>query len=593
MSTPITILKEVNFEKFATLLNAINRIEKLSHSYTASARIHFLRNVTIEGVEPFLKYYLVQSDINPTITFGGYDTVQQDLLDTQSPLKRESVDVLVLSLFLETLAPDYKMPMWKADDVLKKLGQIFNQVINTTQSLIVVNTFLSPLYSESGIASAPLLENRTAQVERLNQFIRAFVQSHAAQFFLINSERLLCLVGETDSFDYRYWYLSKSPFKKMFLNLYALELAKVIRALKGKAKKVLVLDCDNTLWGGIIGEDGISGIQLGTDQYPDVIFYEFQQTILQFIERGILVALCSKNNEGEVWDVLENHPKCLLKRAHLSSWRINWEDKISNIQSLSEELNLGLDSIVFVDDNPLECELVEQYLPDVTVLRVPKNLAYLPQLLFKQGWFDTLSASQEDKKRVKMVQNEALRQATIKQFEDLDDYLASLNLEASIQLATHQTVVRIAQLTQKTNQFNLTTRRYSENDIVKLLENPDNAVFTLSIQDKFGDYGLTGVCIVEKNRQQGIIDTLLLSCRILGRKLEQVFVNYCLTRLETQWNVTEWQAEYIPTSKNAQVSDFWLQFGFEEYSHSSIVTQYKLCADRRISKSPSFIRITI
>ena len=223
------------------------------------------------------------------------------------------------------------------------------------------------------------------------------MRQHRAQFFLVDFERIIRLLGEEKTIDYRFWYTSKALFKKDFLNAYAQEIVKIAKALKGRTKKCLVLDCDNTLWGGIIGEDGISGIKLDKHIYPDKLYYEFQQNVINLHERGIIIALCSKNNEEDVWEILDNHPSCLLKRRHVAAWRINWDDKSSNIKSIANELNLGIDSFVFVDDSPLECELVKKMLPDVTVLQVPQKLYTYPKILLHDGWFDTLHISEEDK----------------------------------------------------------------------------------------------------------------------------------------------------------------------------------------------------
>ncbi len=387
-----------------------------------------------------------------------------------------------------------------------------------------MNTFVPPYYSDFGISSAKDLSSHHNEVLQLNQLIREYVLSNSARFVLVDWERFVRLLGAGESMDYRFWYMSKAPFKKAFLDLYALELVKMARALKGKSKKCLILDCDNTLWGGVIGEDGLQGIKLDRHSYPGNIFYEFQKSILRLHDRGVLIALCSKNNEQDVWDVLEGHPDCLLKREHLSAWRVNWSDKASNISDLAAELNLGLDSFVFVDDNPVECGLIQDMLPEVTVLQVPDKLYTYPQLLKCDGLFDTLSFSTEDRQRSQMYRDESNRKHEQAKFETLDQYLASLSLSIKVHPAKEDEVPRVAQLTQKTNQFNLTTRRYSEAKISGLSKDPEWTVMSLFVRDKFGESGLTGVLIAHKDGDVGIIDSLLMSCRILGRNIEKAFV---------------------------------------------------------------------
>ena len=357
-------------------------------------------------------------------------------------------------------------------------------------------------------------------------------------------------------------YLSQSFFRGAFLKVYAERIARVSRALKGKSKKCIVLDCDNTLWGGIIGEDGIEGIKLDRNTYPGKVFYDFQKSVMYLFNRGVLVALCSKNNEEDVWEVLRNHPHSLLKKENFSTYRINWEDKAKNLVEIANELNIGLDSFIFVDDSEIECGWISQSLPEVEVLKVPKKLFLYPQLLFKDGWFDSLSHSEEDKQRNLMYQSEVQRKRSVQQFQNIDDYLESLNLIIKVHLITAEEIPRVSQLTQKTNQFNLTTRRYSEAQIQTTMENTNNEIYTLSVVDKFGDSGLTGVLILKIEEGCAGIDTLLLSCRVLGRKVEFEFVRQCFGMIEKRWNPELWSAEYIPTAKNHQVESFWEKFQF-------------------------------
>jgi FkbH-like protein len=246
----------------------------------------------------------------------------------------------------------------------------------------------------------------------------------------------------------------------------------------------------------------------------------------------------------------------------LSGWRINWQDKAKNIAELGEELNLGLDSFVVVDDNPAECDLIRNLLPDVTVLSVPEKLHELPPLLLKQGLFDTLALTDEDKRRVQLYRSESQRKSGRAAYSSVEDYLASLETVAVIHRMLPREIGRVAQLTQKTNQFNLTTRRYSEADVRSFAERADAAVFTLAVRDRFGDLGLVGVAIFEREGKTGKVDTLLMSCRALGRGLDQALLAYCLKSAASIWDVDCWLAEYIPTKKNMQVADFWPKNGF-------------------------------
>ena len=576
---------------FGDLIAEVDRLEEAASALSLEASLVFLRNVTMEGIEPFLKYRLLKSGIRPRLTFGGYGSVRQDLVGPQSPVVMAKPDILVLCLMLEELDPSYGLPGWNGMRAREELEDLFDAIAASGVSIVAVNTFIPPFRSETGFQLPKAGANLSDEVARLNQFIRQQVRDRSPRFCLIDWERLVRQHGETESMDYRYWYMSKAPFKRTFLDSVARELTNIVRALKGLAKKCLVLDCDNTLWGGVMGEDGIDGIRLDGHDYPGKAYYDFQKSVLQLAERGVLVVLCSKNNEADVLEVLDNHPWCLIKRSHLSGYRINWEDKATNIAGLAEELNLGLDSFVYVDDNPAEVELVRQVLPQVTALLVPEKLYTYPALLLHGGWFDTLTVSQEDRQRAALYQGEVQRKAERNLHVDLDAYLASMEIEADVHRATAGEVARVAQLTQKTNQFNLTTRRYSDHDIEALRSGADSAVFTLTARDRFGVLGLVGVLVMRKEGDHAVFDTLLMSCRVLGRGLETAFVLECMEQAREQWGLRSWSAEYVPTPKNGQVATFWDGFGFALSTQDKGVKRYRLDAPAAAAPMPVYLKI--
>lgn len=574
-----SLLPDEALSRIDTLVAAVDRAESAEIEYDDSIRIHFLRNFTVEPIEPYLKFHVLREAIKPIISYGGYDTVLQEVLDPQSSLRVDSPEIVVLSLELTMLGQEYARHDWSADQAIDRLKEMFEGLRENTTALLVVNTMMSSFVSIEKFAAGQYRTDR--EVAHVNQWIRQYAGSNQGRFVVADWDHFLRLTGKDKAIDHRYWRLSMAPFKAPLLDLYAREIMKVARALKGKAKKCLVLDCDNTLWGGVIGEDGLDDIKLGTDEWPDKAYYEFQRSVLRLHERGVIITLCSKNNEEEVWEAMENHPDCLLKKSHLSAWRINWDNKASNIDALSGELNLPLDSFVCVDDSPRECQLIREALPQVKVLQVPKSLDEYSSLLLKDGFFDTLSVSEEDRNRTALYRAEAERSQGHQVHIDLDDYLASLSQTLDIWEATEEDRPRIAQLTQKTNQFNLTTRRYSEGQITEFMSDDDVAVLTMSVSDRYGDLGTTGVLIARRCDDIGHIDSLLLSCRVLGRKLEYAFVDRCLSLLEGRWKLSSWKAEYRPTKKNAQVVDFWDRVGFSLHADSGSMKFYSLVAGRR------------
>lgn len=587
------ILESGSPSNLPSLISAVERADAADLPLPITGRVHFLRNFTIELIEPFLKYRIYEAGIRPQISFGGYDTVYQELLDAHSDFGQDthSPDITVMSLMLDRLDPFYGSPGWNSSKATENVRALFELAAEKTDSLIAVNSFIPPFYREQGIASLENIVDSEYEIRKLNDSIRNFVASNSSRFFLMDWERMLRILGEERSIDYRYWYTSHAPFKSEFLDLYATDISRLIRASKGIIKKCLVLDCDNTLWGGIIGEDGIDGIQLDPNEWPGKAFFRFQRSLLHLIERGILIALCSKNNEQDAWDVINNHPNCLLKREHIAAWKINWDNKASNISALARDLNLGLDSFVYIDDDPAQCELIKQSLPDVEVLQVPERLYNYPNMLSKSMLFDTLAISEEDRNRTALYLQEEERSLERKSFSNIDDYLKGLEMRASIHTVSSSELPRIAQLTQKTNQFNLTTRRYSVPDIEALLEAPDTAIFSLKVSDKFGDQGLTGTLIAKLSGQTAEVDTLLLSCRILGRELEYLFVDYCLNELEKKWKVAEWRAQFCPTRKNQQTSDFWDIVGFNLLSETDGCKQYAIPSNDRQRYNKKIVEI--
>lgn len=574
------------------MLSAVSQIEREEKPFDDTVRFLFLRNITIEGIDTALKYHLYTNRLRPEVVFGGYGTMVQDVLADHAIVKKLDPHVIVLSLALDELDLTYGTPGWRGDAARGELENLLSLLESNTRATIVVNNFIPPLYPELGIGLSPDRSDAASQVAALNQFINDYVRDRAPRFFLADWSRYLLLLGAKASLDHRCRYIWKAPFRQPFLNLFAQDLARIVRVLKGKAKKCVVLDCDNTLWGGVVGEEGLDGIKLDRNSYPGKAFYDFQTSVLHLAERGILVVLCSKNNEADVFEVLDGHPACQLKRTHLCGWRVNWQDKAANIKELAEELNLGLDSFVLVDDNPVECGLVKELLPDVTVLQVPGKLYELPSLLFEQGLFDTFRLTEEDRKRARLYQSESQRKEARTGFKSVEEYLSSLDTVAVIHRALPREIPRVAQLTQKTNQFNVNPKRYSERDVEAFAGRRDAAVFTLSVRDRFGDIGLVGVLILECQDEAGRVDSFLMSCRALGRSLERVMIERCLKEMGAACGVKTWYAEYVPTRKNMQVADFWPQNGFVQISNAAESTRtYMRDANMPAAEMPSYIRI--
>ncbi len=540
-----------------------------------TVKVLVLRHITVEGFDTYLKHHLYRRQLRPQLSFSGYGATDAEVLASDGAVALAQPELIVLALALDELDPDYGQPGWTCDRALAQLHGLLDLLVERSTATLLVHNFLPPLWNEAGLVPDRQGLGLVAQVGRLNEAVSAAVKQHAPRLVLIDWQALLRRLGAASALDERGRYLWRAPFRHAFLDGWAQQVGTVVCALRGRAKKVLVLDCDHTLWGGVVGEDGLDGIALDPQQYPGRVFFDFQTTVLHLAERGVLLALCSKNNEADVFEVLDKHPACRLKRQHLSSWRIDWHNKADNIQAIAAELNLGLDAFVFVDDSPQECALVRQMLPQVTVLQVPKRLVELPSLLLQDGWFDTLQSTEEDRKRSQLYQSEAQRKQVRSQFGDLGAYLQSLQTVASIHPATPAELARVAQLTQKTNQFNLCTRRYAESDLQSLQESGQGVIYALSARDRFGSLGLVGVMIFMRSDAQLHIDSFLMSCRALGRRLELAMVSHCMADIGRRHPGLVCSAQYIATAKNAQVADFWARVGFDLISDASGQRAYK------------------
>lgn len=358
--------------------------------------------------------------------------------------------------------------------------------------------------------------------------------------------------------DWKYYFLSQTCINPRLATDFKNWFHTQLNSINLSRKKCLILDLDNTLWAGVLGEDGVGGIECSGD-YPGKAFHWWQQALLELQHTGVMLAICSKNNLEDVETLWQNNPNLVLKKEHFVAWRINWQDKATNIREISQELNIGLESVVFVDDNPTERELIKQTLPMVSVPNFPTQPYELP-LLYKylvDNFFSVYKITDEDKLKTAQYHSNLERQQFETSFTDLEQYIKSLEIELSILPANDFSIVRIVQMTRKTNQFNLTTHRYTEADI-KLMLQEKAKIFTLAVKDRFGDNGITGLIIIKDNT----IDTFLLSCRILGKGIEHAFLNYVLLLLKKD-GVGTIYSSFFPTLKNQQVSDFYSKNGFE------------------------------
>lgn len=391
--------------------------------------------------------------------------------------------------------------------------------------------------------------------------------------------------------NWKFYFLSQMIINPTITTAFKDWWNKKLSELTRPRKKCLVLDLDNTLWGGVLGEDGISGVKMSGD-YPGNAFMYFQKALVSLANSGIIITLCSKNNEADVKELWEKNPFVKLGPKHIAAYRINWQNKADNIRELAKELNIGLDSMVFVDDNPTERELVRQQLPMVAVPEFPKRPYGLMEFYASlvNSYFRTYRLTNEDLAKTEQYKANAQRASEQAKFTDLTDFIRSLDIHIDIVKANEFNIPRIAQMTQKTNQFNLTTHRYTEADINAFIDNSAD-IYCISVSDKFGDNGITGEIIVVPEEETADIDTLLLSCRILGKDIETAFVKSVLNILYGK-GIRTIKSKYIATPKNTQVADFYDRIGFERVSDTGDIHDYQLCMSSKF-EIPDYYKISV
>jgi FkbH-like protein len=357
------------------------------------------------------------------------------------------------------------------------------------------------------------------------------------------------------------WNIAKLAFDAQLLPLYADHVCRIIGALRGKSRKCLVLDLDNTVWGGVIGDDGLEGIVIGQGDATGEAYLDVQRTALALRERGVVLAVSSKNNDDVARSAFLSHPEMLLRENHIAVFQANWNDKATNIAAIAKELSLGIDAMVFLDDNPVERGLVREMLPEVAVPELPENPALYARTLAAAGYFEAVAFSDEDRKRAEFYQGNARRVALQKNVGDIESYLISLNMEIGFRPFDATGRSRIAQLINKSNQFNLTTRRYTEADVAAC--ETDASCFTLQIRlvDAFGDNGMISVIICRTQADAWEIDTWLMSCRVLGRRVETMVLREIVQHARAR-GIERLIGVYRPTEKNAMVRDHYAKLGF-------------------------------
>jgi FkbH-like protein len=503
-----------------------------------------------------------------------FNQYRQEILSPDAPSKKFQPSIVLLLLNDEELlsfAPE------SLRDLLEQASKGF------PASTVLVNTCTSVRAQAMRLLEWNTPDSRRIQAARINLALADAAQA-LRNVFVLDHERVVATYGGERMFDPRYYYLAKMQYSGFGLQKIAEQAAMAIAAIAGVRKKCLVLDLDNTLWGGVLGEEGMEHIRLSNDGEGKA-YFDFQQQLLRYFRTGTILAICSKNDEDIALDAIERHPFMVLRKEHFAAWRINWVDKVTNMRAIADELNLGLDSFVYLDDSPHERNFVRSAIPEITVPDLPADASAYPGFAAAMPYFETFTVTAEDTERGKSYVEERKRSEIHRTASSVDEFLSSLNIRVSVRPADEFTYPRVAQLTQKTNQFNLTTRRYTEGDIRSRAADTRWKVLYATASDTIGDSGIVGAALVELRDRVARLDTFLVSCRVLGRGIEQAFLAE-VEQAAKDAGCDVLHAEYIPTKKNGMAKDFLSASGFVREGE-----RYVYDLGRQIS-FPSWIQVT-
>ena len=535
-------------------------------------RVALLSSFTLDGLNETIKVKCAEIKVGCDIFYGGYNQYNEEILNTKSKLYTFSPDICFLILDTRDILGDlfyspYNLSIEKRKEFIenktRELSNLIKFFIEKSNSKLIISNFIIPTYSPYGIFESKTDYGLQEMVFDLNYKMSNLCKNENS-VFLYDLNSFVSKLGQNNVFDYRQYFFGDVKISLNSIPFLANDLLGFIKPILGLNKKCIVLDLDNTLWGGIIGEDGFNGIKLSQNDPIGKSFIEFQKYLLSLHERGIILAVNSRNNLEDALHVIKEHPNMVLGEKHFACLKINWNDKATNLREIAQELNIGLDSILFMDDDRVNRDFVREALPEVLTIDLPNDPSLYVQTLLELNEFNVLKITSEDKKRGEMYSQQKDRMEFQKSSISFEEYLKKLKIKIYIKKVDKFTIPRVSQLTLKTNQFNLTTKRYQEEDIIEFTQDKKKIVGCARIEDKFGDYGITGAFIVNKdNPEDWVIDTFLLSCRVIGRGVEEGILDYIINDAKKN-NVKRLIGNFIPTKKNKPSESFLPNFGFKK-----------------------------
>ena len=538
-------------------------------------RLAILATSTVDHFIDVLKFWLAKQGFRVEVYSSPFDTVHQTVLDSKSSLYAFAPEfVWFFNNFRDVpFSVSFGASQNECDsainDTVKKFTELWKVIQKNLPCHILQNNVELPNFRVFGNLEGSVAWSQTNLLRKFNICLASASRSGVTIF---DMEYLSSLFGKNSWHDARYWHYSKHAFSLDACGLVASQVGSLIAAGKRGGKKCLVLDLDNTLWGGVVGDDGLNGVQLGNGAEGEV-FLNFQKYLLALKERGILLSICSKNDEDTARDVFLNHPDILIQLDDIAVFKANWNNKPDNIRDIAATLNIGLDSIVFIDDNPVERQLVQKFLPEVTVVDLPEDPASFIEAIDREALFESLAFSSEDSERNQLYKQNAIRSKHQKQFDNIDEFLRSLEMESEVGPVNELYLPRFTQLINKSNQFHLTTTRYTETQVKSMINDNMTTLRYFRLKDSFGDNGLISALIIKHQAEILFIDTWVMSCRVFSRGMEEFICSEIISI--AKWSKSSIvRGKYIPSKKNKLVSSLYENLGFKLTKKETDGTSY-------------------
>lgn len=543
---------------------------KKDKSMLPTIKVALLGDTATQFLATAIKGYGIEYGFNIDLFEAEYNQIERQFLDPTSDLFRFDPQFIVV--FQSTHKLNEKFSSLDTQDQLSLAKDRINfitEILNLTKAKIIYFNYPEIEDSVFGSYQNKLPQSFVFQVRKLNYELMQLSEKEQ-NFFVCDLSAIQNKYGRNFMFDAMIYTNTEMILSIDAVPLVAKRVIDIISAIQGKFKKCVILDLDNTLWGGVIGDDGLEGIQLGHGLGIGKAFTEFQMWLKKLKNRGIILCVCSKNDEKNAKEPFLKHPDMILHLEDISVFMANWETKVDNIRQIQQILNIGFDSMVFIDDNPFERNIVRENIQSITVPEMPDDPSLYLEYLYSLNLFETASYSSSDKDRTKQYQIQAKRAEFSKTFKNEDDFLRSLNMESSVEPFTKFNTPRVAQLSQRSNQFNLRTVRYTEADVKNMSDDPNIVSLAFTLKDKFGDNGLIAVVILKKlNEEELFIDTWFMSCRVLKRGMENFTLNK-IVEIARKIGAKRIIGEYIPTLKNEMVKDHYKSLGFSSTNKKNL-----------------------